>query len=233
MSFWDILRPTPIAKGKAAPPPATPDALRAALAQAQAEAAATEQAAAEAATNRAAQLLVADDAELDELDRRLAFSQRQADRAAAAVAALEERLTAAEQTERQAELDRIHERGAEARQRGVALYAKFETQARELAEVVTHIKEAAEVVAVTDKSLRDRGDPRAGGGDLDFELRPRVSAQEGLRSPIWAQTRLPSGIAPFDFNWPPHVETRIPFAASPPPGEGAEPAPPPSRLFVS
>lgn len=232
MSFWDLLRPTHVAKGKAPPPPATPDTLRAALAQAQAEARSTEEAAAEAATNRAAHLLVADDAELDELDRRLAASQRQADRAAAAVAALEEKLAAAEEAERVAGLDAIFADGQAALDQGLAAYKRYGVLAAEVAQIAETMADKCDAIEAANKRLRAAGDPRS-VPDLDASARPEVSDIRLARLALWHQIELPSGEFPHDWHWPKRPpQPRVRNQPRPIPGPSAEPPPPPSRLYV-
>src|SRR3954467_8400653 len=104
MSFWYLLRPPAGNKAAVSHKPATAAELREALAEAELAAAKAEQDAAVVAQERAELLLEADDKRLDAIDRRLQLAQRDADRTAAAVAALQERLREAEERKRQDQL---------------------------------------------------------------------------------------------------------------------------------
>jgi hypothetical protein len=209
MDFWSFLRPPAPGKSKLAPPPATAAELRDALAQAEAEADATEAAAAELARARAGQLLVGTDAEVDAADRRLALAQRAADRTAAAVEALRQKLAAAEQREQQESLDRLYGGGEAALQRGLALYGQYADAAASLARLVEQLPAVATEIEHANRLLRERGDARRVAG-LDETARPEVSAIPQLRVPLWEQLRLPAGDAPHDSVWPTRREVRIP-----------------------
>ena len=123
MSFWDLLRPPAGTKANASPKPATAAELRDALAEAELAATKAEQDAAAVAQERAELLLEADDKRLDAVERRLQLAQREADRGAAAVAALQERVREAEERERREGLDRLYEEGEAALRAGVEAYA--------------------------------------------------------------------------------------------------------------
>ena len=125
MSFWDLLKPAPATKAKSAAKPVTAAALELALAEAEAAAQAAEATAAEAAQRRAEQLLTADDATLDRVDRDLQLAQRAADKAAMAVEALRQRLATAQEAERQAERDTLYAKGQAALDAGLALYDEY------------------------------------------------------------------------------------------------------------
>ena len=96
--------------------------LRAALAEAEAEAARAEADAAEVAQRRAGLLLTASEPELDAIDRELQQAQRVADRGTMATAALREKLAAAEQRERQDQLDALYATGEGHLARGLELF---------------------------------------------------------------------------------------------------------------
>lgn len=205
MSFWDLLRPAPPAKSRKAPPPVTAAELREALAQAEADAVATEGAAAVAATDRATLLLAGDDAELDQADRRLQLAQRSADKSAAAVAALQERLREAEERERQEGLDLLFAEGQRALNRGLALYAAYHEAAAELARILDQMADAADAVEEANRKLSAAGDPRT-LGDLDRVARPPASEQEQHRKAPWVLAEVPSGQDPDRLLWPPAAE---------------------------
>src|SRR3954469_21985214 len=125
MSFWDLLRPPTGTKANASLKPATAAQLRDALAEAELAAPKAEQDAAAMAQERAELLLEADDKKLDAVERRLQLAQREADRGAAAVAALQGRVREAEAHERQEQLDRLYEEGQQALQAGREAYRKY------------------------------------------------------------------------------------------------------------
>src|SRR3954470_23497413 len=123
MSFWDLLRPPAGSKANALLKPTTAAELRDALAEAELAAAKAEQDAAAVAQERAGLLLEADDKRLDAVERRLQLAQREADRGAAAVAALQEHVREAEERERWDQLDRLYEEGQAALRAGIEDYA--------------------------------------------------------------------------------------------------------------
>src|SRR4051794_20328575 len=138
MSFWDLVRPSAGTKGNASPKPTTAAELRDALAEAELAAAKAEQDAAAVAQERAELLLEADDKKLDAVERRLQLAQREADRLAAAVAALQERVHEAEERERQEGLDRLFAEGEAALRAGAEAYKEYDRLARQM---VPHLLE--------------------------------------------------------------------------------------------
>src|SRR3954453_195388 len=118
MSFCDLLRPPAGEKASTTSKPATAAELRDARAEAELAATKAERDAAAVAQERAELLLEADDKRLDAVERRLQLAQREADRGAAAVAALQERVREAEERERREGLDALYAEGQAALQAG-------------------------------------------------------------------------------------------------------------------
>ena len=139
MPFWDLLKPTPAAKGKAAPKPPTAAELEAALAEAEAAARAAEAAAGEVAERRAGMLLTADDAELD-ADRSRNCSSRNARRTGrhgGGDAAHQARFGARGRAPGRSRC-RLQQ-GRTLLRSGVELYAQYDVLARAAAELVEQI----------------------------------------------------------------------------------------------
>src|SRR3954464_3099122 len=155
MSFWDFLRPPAGTKANATSKPATAAELREALAEAELAAAKAQQDAAVVAHERGAPagaqeraelLLEADDKRLDAIDRRLQLAQREADRTAAAVAALQGRVREAEERGREERLDALFAEGQAALQAGLADYRRYGELARELASVLADVRQKQGVI---------------------------------------------------------------------------------------
>ena len=232
MSFWDFLKPPAPTKAKGSPKLPTPAELEAALAEAEVEAARAEGAAAEVAERRAQLLLTADDATLDQVERELQLATRAADKAGMATEALRLKLAAAQEAERQARLDAIFAEGQRALDAGLAAYTRYSTLAAEVAQLAETMADRCDQIEAANKKLRDAGDPRR-VADLDVAARPEVSDIKIGRAALWVQLELPSGTAPNDWQWPLRPpQPRIRNQARPIPGPSAEPAPPPSRLYV-
>ena len=201
MSFWDLLRPSPPAKSKKLAAPVTAAELRQALAEAEAEARDTEASAAGIATDRAAQLILATEAEADELDRALQLAQRAADRAALAVEQLRQRLATAEQAERQAGFDQLFAEGQAAVARGLTVYRAYHKAAVEMARLLEQMADVADEVEKANSKLSAAGDPRT-LGDLDRLARPSTAASTQHQRAPWALVELPSGEDPDVMLWP-------------------------------
>ena len=232
MSFWDILKPPSPTKAKGSPKSPTAADLEVALAEAEAEAARAEAAAAEVAERRAGSLLSASESELDAIDRELQLAQRSADKASVAVEALRAKLAEAKEAERQAGLDAIFADGQAALDQGLAAYKRYGVLASEVAQLAETMADRCDEIEAANKKLRDAGDPRR-VADLDVAARHEVSDIQIGRVALWVQLELPSGTAPNDWHWPLRPpQPRIRNQARPIPGPSAEPAPPPSRLYV-
>jgi hypothetical protein len=196
--FWDLLKPTPAAKGKAAPKPPTAAELEAALVEAEAEATRAEATAGEVAERRAGMLLSADDAALDLVDNELRVAQRAADKAAAAIDALSTRLAEAREAERRGTLDALFAKGMAELKAGLAVYAEYDRVARAAAALVERAADAADRIEAINRELAALGDPRA-VPDLDREA--RHSEPGTMRSALWVEAEIPSGSAVGLFHW--------------------------------
>ena len=190
MSFWDLLRPPAGAKANASLKPATAAELRDALAEAELAATTAEQGAAAIAQERAELLLEADDKRLDTVERRLQLAQREADRGAAAVAALQECVREAEERERQDQLDRLYEEGQQALQAGREAYRKYGEHARELAGLFAEMRRKQDVIERVQAGLADAHDPR-GVPNLDDAVRPLPMELPVPVRPLWRAAYLP------------------------------------------
>ncbi len=233
MSFWDVLRPSAPTKGNkgaaTSPPAATAADLRVALAEAEAATADAEQAAAAIAQERGGMLLGADDAQLDEIDRRLQLAQRTADRAAAAVEALRERLADAEQRERQADLDKLFNDGQAALDRGLAIYKKYGVAAADLARLVAELPIVVAEIENANKLLTQRGDLRR-VPDLDATARPHPPGTVRVhRTLLWERAVLPDHGHPYSFLWPVHTHVDVVEPVPQQPREPSEGPPAPPR----
>ena len=232
VSFWDMLKPAPAGKSHSAAKAPTAAELRAALAEAEAAAEAAERLAAEVAEERAGLLLAADEATLDEVDRRLQLSQRSADKAAAAVAALETRLAEAVEAERVAGLDRLHAEGAEALDDGLAAYASYGELAPRIVSLADRMLRARAAIERANEALGQAGDPRR-LADLEATARPRASCGGYPAAALWSVLRLPHPVEPLNLLYPANIDVNgmpvtAPQSYVPPqrgPSEG-EPKPP-------
>jgi hypothetical protein len=198
MSFWDLLKPPAATKAKTTAKPVTSAELAAALAEAEAAAASAEVAAAEVAERRAGALLTATEADLDAVDRELQLAVRASDKAAAAVAVLQQRLAAAEESERQAGRDRIYAKGAALLRSGLGLYVEYDALARQLAALVEKIADADDAIRGVNRELASLGDARV-IADLDNEARPRAAGETGMA--LWVETDIASSTAAGAFHW--------------------------------
>src|SRR4051812_48189199 len=201
MSFWDLLRPPADAKTKASRKPATSAELRDALAEAELAAAKAEQDAAVVAQERAELLLEADDKRLDAIDRRLQLAQREADRTAAAVAALQGRVREAEERERQERLDALFAEGQAALQAGLADYRRYSELARELAGVLADVRQKQGVIERVQAGLADVHDPRR-VPNLDDAARPLPMELRIPVRPLWRAVYLPHPSDPHQVLYP-------------------------------
>lgn len=184
----------------------TSEQLRAGIATAEAEAALAAERAAELAQRRAALLLSADDAALDGIERQLQLSQREADRADAAVAALRDRLAEAEARERREQIERTYAAGEAALATGLELYRRYGALAVELRGLLAQMAGAHDAIVIANQALRQAHDPRQ-IADLDTAARPQTTAVRQVVPAPWLHVRLPSSVHPLNLLHPPGTDT--------------------------
>src|SRR3954447_2703566 len=201
MSFWDLLRPPAGAKANGSLKPTTAAELRDALAEAELAAAKAEQDAAVVAQERAELLLEADDKRLDAMHPRLQLAQREADRTAAAVAALQGRVREAEERERQERLDALFAEGQAALQAGLADYRRYSELARELAGVLADVRQKQGVIERVQAGLADVHHPRR-VPNLDDAARPLPMELRIPVRPLWRAVYLPHPSDPHQVLYP-------------------------------
>ncbi len=127
----------------------------------------------------------------DQLDAALHEASRRRDRAAAAVTKLQERLAAAEEQERQGEIDALHRRTIEARAEGVRLIReRYPTLAAELVALAARVNAIEAEVAAANRELEQAGDSRRVDG-VDATARPEAHSRGILCSPLVDVLRLP------------------------------------------
>src|SRR4051812_27756450 len=206
MSFWDLLRPPAGAKANASLKPTTAAELRDALAEAELAAAKAEQDAAAVAQERAGLLLEADDKKLDAVERRLQLAQREADRLAAAVAALQERVREAEERERREGLDNIHAEGEAALRAGLEAYAEYGRLARQVVPLLLEMRRRQEQIERVQADLASARDPRR-IPNLDDAARPQTGPQRFLLKPLWVQAYLGHPADPLKVLYPQGIDT--------------------------
>src|SRR3954467_799595 len=206
MSFWDLLRLPAGTKANASLKPATAAQLRDALAEAELAAAKAEQDAAVVAQERAGLLLEADDKRLDAVERCLQLAQREADRLAAAVAALQERVREAEERERREGLDRLHAEGEAALRAGAEAYAGYDRLARQMVPHLLEMRRRHDQIRRVQHGLEEAGDPRR-IPDLDDAMRPQTKEPRIYKHPLWAKVWLAHPTDPLMVIYPQGIDT--------------------------
>jgi hypothetical protein len=214
MNFWDLLRPPTGAKASTSIKPATAAELRAALAEAEPATAKAEQDAAAVAQERADLLLKADDKKLDAVDRRLQLAQREADRLAAAVAALHERVRETEEREHREDLDSLYAEGEAALRAGAEAYREYGRLARQMVPHLLEMRRRHDQVRRVQHDLEEAGDPRR-IPDLDDAMRPQTAELRIYKRPLWAKVWLAHPTDPLKVMYPEGIDTfGMPTAAT-------------------
>jgi hypothetical protein len=185
---------------------ATAAELRDALAEAELAAAKAEQDAAAVAQERAGLLLEADDKRLDAVERRLQLAQREADRGAAAVAALQECVREAEERERREGLDKLYAEGEAALRAGAEAYTGYDRLARQMVPHLLEMRRRHDQVRRVQHDLEEAGDPRR-IPDLDDAMRPQTAELRVYKHPLWAKVWLAHPTDPLKVMYPEGIDT--------------------------
>jgi hypothetical protein len=181
-------------RGEKAP---TAASLREALAAAEAERAEAVASLDRLQARRAELLLDDDERALDVIEADIRSAQRQVDRIDLLSIQAQERLRAAAEAERRAELDRIHAEAESALKAGVRIYAKeWPPLAHRLRELALEVQRLQDGIDAANQQLLKAGDPRQVAG-IDWTARPSPPDQQ-LRGPdLTHGLRLPSATSPW------------------------------------